>query len=638
MYSIDTNGLLDPHLGQEWLLTNGIGSFSSSTVLCCNARRYHGLLCAATNPPVGRIMALNRLAETVLFDGPAETPHELSVNQFGHNLHPRGDRYLQKFQLHDTARWEYTVRGGTLVKELLLAWKKNVAAIRYTWTGPAMTFSLVPFVGLRDFHSMRTAGTTFYAHATPRGVSVLDNPLAVHLQADAGEFLFAQDWWYNHNYAMDQERGQEHTEDLFTPGKFVLRFESGQSITLVASIDPIDPIDGFDWDAELDARRKALAVDTSASPTVQNLLRAAKDFIVARRQPNGEPGQTILAGYPWFADWGRDTMISLPGLLISTGRLEEARQVLSTFAQYVSEGMIPNRFDDYDNTPSYNTVDASLWFIHAVHEYLKASDDQKTYKDLLLPACQAIVKGYSQGTRYHIRMDPADGLITQGDASTQLTWMDAKCNGIAFTPRQGKAVEINALWYHALRLMGENKLADRVQESFVKTFWISPFRGLADVVDGDRKDSAIRPNQIFAVSLSNSPLSPDQQAAVVEVVRRELLTPAGLRTLNRSDRNYHSRYTGPQMQRDASYHNGIVWPWLIGAFLEAYVNVHHRSHESIEQAKTWLQPLINGMSTEACIGSISEIHEAEPPHRPVGCYAQAWSVAEALRIAKMLGM
>jgi predicted glycogen debranching enzyme len=235
-------------------------------------------------------------------------------------------------------------------------------------------------------------------------------------------------------------------------------------------------------------------------------------------------------------------------------------------------------------------------------------------------------------------MDPKDALITQGDWSTQLTWMDAKCNGVAFTPRQGKAVEINALWYHGLRLMGEDLLAERVKKSFVEAFWISPFRGLADVVDGDRRDTAIRPNQIYAVSLANSPLNREQQAAVVEVIRRELLTPAGLRTLNRGDRNYKSRYTGPQMERDATYHNGMVWPWLIGGFLEAYVNVHDRSAHAMGQAREWLRPLIDGMNTTACIGSISEIYEAEPPHRPVGCCAQAWSIAEVLRLAKILGM
>jgi predicted glycogen debranching enzyme len=330
-------------------------------------------------------------------------------------------------------------------------------------------------------------------------------------------------------------------------------------------------------------------------------------------------------------------MISFPGLFLTTGRFHQARQVLSVFAQHVSEGMIPNRFDDYTNEPHYNTVDASLWFIHACFEYLEASKDQTTFDAVLRPACRAILDGYRKGTRYHIRMDEADGLISQGDPNTQLTWMDAKTGDRAFTPRQGKPVEINALWYHALVLMGETELAAKVADSFRKTFWISPFRGLYDVVDGPRRDGAIRPNQIFAVSLPNSPLTEDQQKAVVEVVRRELLTPVGLRTLARGDPNYHARYYGPQVDRDAAYHNGMVWPWLIGPFLDAYLRINLHTEFAREQARQWLAPLVRQMD-EFCIGSIHEICEAEEPYRPVGCFAQAWSVAEVLRLAVELGM
>jgi predicted glycogen debranching enzyme len=301
--------------------------------------------------------------------------------------------------------------------------------------------------------------------------------------------------------------------------------------------------------------------------------------------------------------------------------------------------MIPNRFDDYTNEPHYNTVDASLWFVHGAFEYLRRSKDTDTVERVLLPACRAIIKGYQQGTRFGIRMDEADALITQGDATTQLTWMDAKCGHIAYTPRQGKAVEINALWYNALRLMNEAVLADRVRESFGNAYWISPFRGLADVVSNEgHRDASLRPNQIFAASLPHSPLTEEQQGAVVEVVRRELLTPVGLRTLAVGDPKYHPKYFGPQPQRDEAYHNGTIWPWPIGAFLDAYLKVHRRSPESVEQAKAWLQPLLRHMESDGSIGSISEIFEADAPHRPVGCPAQAWSVAEVLRLAVELGM
>jgi predicted glycogen debranching enzyme len=298
--------------------------------------------------------------------------------------------------------------------------------------------------------------------------------------------------------------------------------------------------------------------------------------------------------------------------------------------------MIPNRFDDYSNEAHYNTVDASLWFIHACYEYARLSEDRVTFENLLVPACRSIIAGHRKGTRFKIHMDEADGLISAGDEHTQLTWMDAKCDGIAFTPRHGKPVEINALWYNALRLVGETALAQRVQESFVKAFWYNPFRGLYDVVypDGSR-DSAIRPNQIFAVSLPYSPLNSEQQLAVTEVVRRELLTPYGLRTLARTDPNYIGRYGGPAFQRDKAYHNGTVWPWLIGPFLEAYLRAHHFSSDSKRQAGVWLKPLLDHLNS-GCIGQVSECFSGDEPHSPVGAPAQAWSVAEALRIAVLL--
>lgn len=653
LFTIETYGELEPHNRQEWLLTNGIGGFAASTVVGCNARRYHGLLCAATLPPVGRVMALNRVGEILTLDGDAEHPHELSVNQFRQSMHPRGDRYLRRFDLGDTARWEFDVEGVRVVKELQMLWLRNVAVVRYTidpGAGRRFEFAVLPFVSLRDFHGLRRShDASFQTQPGDRRVSVTQGSNTVHLAADAGDYRPAPGWWYGHVYAIESERGMDDAEDLYTPGRFVIEGTGPQTLTVWAATEGVEQPD---WDAELRKRRDAVvaacsdpenlaagpsSVCASASPIVRKLARAANDFVVYRKNPKGTDGTSVIAGYPWFADWGRDTMISLPGLLLVPGRFHQARQVLSVFAEYVSEGMIPNRFDDYTNQPHYNTVDASLWFVHAVFEYLRLSKDHHTFETILQPACRAILDGYRRGTRFHIGMDESDGLITQGDPTTQLTWMDAKCDGVVFTPRQGKAVEINALWYHALVLMGEKDLAAKVKASFRKTFWISPFRGLYDVVDGTRKDMAIRPNQIFAVSLPNSPLEPDQQHAVVEVVRRELLTPVGLRTLAKSDPRYIARYAGPVRQRDEAYHNGAVWPWLIGAFLEAYLKVNNDSPAAREQADHWLRALIATMDT-ACIGQIHEIFEADEPHRAVGCFAQAWSVAEVLRIAVRLGM
>jgi predicted glycogen debranching enzyme len=645
LFSLDTHGQLDPHRSQEWLLTNGLGGFASSTVLGCNTRRYHGLLCAATLPPVGRIMTVNRINEIIYLDGDDKKIHELGITQCRDCFHPRGEQYLRHFKLDDTATWEFDVDGVSVVKELQLVWMKNIAAVRYRVDpGPKrhVKLALLPFIGLRDFHSERHAdGSHFDVEIFARGVDVRNagNPLAARIVADAGAFQKMDGWWYGNFYAVEADRGLDCFEDLFSPGRFVIEGDGPFSITLWISLDAIEPLD---WDGQLAQRRGAIIAAASSPPPggsldQRRLIRAANDFIVARKAPNGSEGTTVVAGYPWFADWGRDTMISLPGLLLATGRFKQAQQVLTVFAQYVSEGMIPNRFDDYTNEPHYNTVDASLWFIHAAFEYLRLSHDGPTFEQKLLPACQAILSGYQKGTRFNIAMDPNDGLITQGDAKTQLTWMDAKQGDTAFTPRQGKAVEINALWYHALMLLHQTELAGRVRESFCKAFWISPFRGLSDVSNGDWRDNSIRPNQIFAVSLPNSPLTNAQQSAVVEIVRRELLTPMGLRTLSSSDQNYKGRYGGSPWDRDSAYHNGTVWPWLIGPFLSAYLRVNKSSDESIEQAKKWLYPLIDQMQVGS-IGQIPEICEGSPPHAPRGCPAQAWSVAEVLRLAIQLGI
>lgn len=644
MYSIETRGQLHPHLEQEWLLTNGLGAFASSSIVGCNTRRYHGLLCAATLPPVGRVLALNRIGETLVIDGQPRA--ELAVNQFNQTFHPRGDQFLRSFEFDGgVAKWVYDADGVRVTKEVQLVWMRNLAGIRYTVepsSGKSVQLRLQPFVSLRDFHALIHDQPAFDVRPGDKQVEVSRDGKTLHLRADVGTFEHGEDWWYNHTYAIETDRGQDDAEHLFTPGEFVVDISGKTVVTLWAGMEAA----GGDvtWDAMLklcpDPTAPAREANRIPKPTrpVEKLLRAAADFIVARKSPDGFAGTTIIAGYPWFSDWGRDTMISLPGLMLVTGRYAAARQVLSVFSQYVSQGMIPNRFDDYTNEPEYNTVDASLWFIHAAFEYLKATSDKKTFDSTLRPACQKIIAGYKAGTRYKIAMDPADGLITQGDEQTQLTWMDAKCGDTAFTPRQGKPIEINALWYHSLMLMGEKDLAAKVAGSIRTQFWISPFRGLADTINNGQQDQSLRPNQIFAVSLEHSPLTPEQQQAVVEVVRRELLTPVGLRSLARSDPKYKASYRGDQWSRDGAYHNGTVWSWLIGPFVEAYLRVNNHSEAAANQARYWLSPLVDGMDREACIGQISEIYEPEAPYRPVGCCAQAWSIAEVLRLAVHLKM
>lgn len=648
-YSIQTRGQWEPHIHQEWLLTNGLGSFASGTVAGCNTRRYHSLLCASLKPPAERYVLLSRLAEIVTVPAPtgdatAARTYELSANQFPNAVHPRGHEHLVSFDLSgETARWTYRVDDVTIEKELLLAWKRNLTAIRYHIRVPAgkrIRLELLPFIAMRDYHACRRgAEANFQIHSWTRHLTITHHHLQLHLCCEAGHWSDQPTWWYDHVYPVEAFRGLDFREDLWNPGRYIVDVSADTTFTVFASAEPFDT-PNFDklLAARLEARQEIeKSKPSTLSAPVSRLWSSAGAYVVDKTLPGGRVGKTVIAGYPWFLDWGRDTMIALPGLLLATRRYADARDVLVSFAEHVSEGMIPNRFDDYTGEPSYNTVDASLWYIHAVYDYLLATHDRETFAQKLRPACEAIVDGYARGTRYGIRMDPADHLIIQGDPSTQLTWMDAKCDGITFTPRDGKPVEINALWYHALMLLDRKELAGKVRESFRKAFWISPFRGLADVVNDHGRDCAIRPNQIFAVSLPNSPLQPDQQHAVVEVVRRELLTPFGLRTLAPEDPKYRPRIEGGPMQRDEAYHNGTVWPWLIGGFLEAYLKVNRNSDAAKQQAREWLSPLLEHMN-HGCLGHIAEVFDADEPRRPAGCCAQAWSVSEVLRLALILGI
>jgi predicted glycogen debranching enzyme len=635
VYSFETYGELQPWVGREWLQANGTGGFAASTVVGANTRRYHGLLVGATLPPVGRIVALSRVNETILRS--THSPIETGVSYFRDAIIPRGERFLRRFQHFITTRWEYEEGGAKLSKELLLCWERNVVAIRYQIdpgdSGP-LELRLQPFVALRDYHSLLRWDNSFDVRPEDKGCVVQRWGNELHLRCDGMTFTENRDWWYNFSYPCEIERGQDDIEDLFSPGSFSLNVESPTTLTFWAGLEPVDK---FNWDSELSRREQHTHGLDAPTRTQQRLNRAAGDFVVKRVREDDAAGQTIMAGYPWFVDGGRESMISLPGLLLSTGRYDVAGRVLCLFAKFLSEGMIPHVFDDYSDRAYYNSVDASLWFIHAAFEYLRTSKDSDTFDSILRPCCQEIIAGYTRGTRFGIKVDDRDGLLAQGDPTTQLTWMDAKTNGVVFSPRHGKAVEVNALWYHVLRLMGENDQADRVAESFRRTFWMGGYRGLADVDNETGRQDIVRPNQIFAVSLAHSPLNEDQQKTVVEVVRRELLTPYGLRSLAMSDPKFQARYTGTQFDRDKAYHNGSIWPWLIGAFLDAHLRVNHRSRHAVEQARRWLQPLVDSLE-DGCLGQISEIYEAQPPHRPVGAFAQAWSVAEVLRLAIELEM
>ncbi len=634
-YELYTQGALEPHVSREWLLTDGAGGFSMGTSVGINTRRYHGLFIPATQAPLGRAVLLGRVAETIITAGGR---FELSGNYFGQSVHPEGHKYLQRFMTEgDTAQWFYSVPGAKVTKTLKLTADGARLSYEVVSTGAESLGLLVQaFTPMRDYHHLGHAGNRAPLHFEQSGqsITVYRDSYTLRMTPSAGSFTPRPDWWFGHTYPIDTERGQEDQEDTFTPGVWEVAGPGPLQWELAVTAPTVkrpEAVSGGLYTT-------ALASKKTYGPKASALLSSAQAYLALRPRPDGKAGVTVLAGFPWFGDWGRDTFISMPGLMLTTGRTDLAFNVLATFAQFVSEGMIPNRFSDNGLDIEYNTVDASLWFIHAAHAYLEAGGDKAAFTKSLLPACKAIIDGYRAGTRYGIYMDPADSLIRQGDEHTQLTWMDAKYEGVAFTPRAGKPVEINALWYHALCLLEEKSLAGEVKEGFAK-FVRPDGLGLYDtILDDGTPDAKIRPNQIFAVSLEHSALTPKQQKAVVDVVKRELLTPHGLRSLSPADPGYRGRYTGPQSQRDAAYHNGTVWGWLIGPFVEAYLRSEKESAASMKQAQQWLLPLFDHLTHEGLFGQVAEIFDGDTPHRPVGCPAQAWSVAELLRMAAKVGM
>ncbi len=630
----------------EWLETNGKGGFASSTVIGLNTRRYHGLLTPALTPPVRRHVLLSRVEETMEGEG---TTIELGCSFYPGAVHPQGHRFLNSFRLDPFPVFTYWAGERGLEKAVFLVSGEDTVVLRYTlFAGTGCILSVRPFLAFRDYHSLTRRndaidGTLQQSSGT---VSVRPYPglPALSFHHDAREVIAGGDWWLNHQYPREAERGLDYEEDLYSP--FALRFElsTGSSVFVVASTDRTARSDARSLErAERERRRGVAQAAKTASPAIDERLALAADAFVVRREGGGS---TIIAGYPWFTDWGRDTMISLPGLCLVTGRTTEARDILTTFARYVDRGQIPNLFPDSGAAPEYNNVDGTLWFVHACGRYFEETGDLETARKVLLPALLEIIRHHRDGTRYGIRMD-ADGLLRAGDAGTQLTWMDARVGDWVVTPRAGKPVEVNALWIEALEttkemairlgVIGEAQplgdLARRAREAFGRRFWYPEGGYLYDVIDGPggASDPSLRPNQVFAAALPHPALDGERAKAMLEVVRRELLTPFGLRTLSPRDSRYTPRYEGGQLARDGAYHQGTVWPWLLGPFVTAYLRVHGRTGETVAAARGMLEPLLQHLHG-AGVGQLPEIFDAEPPHRPVGCFAQAWSVAEVLRL------
>jgi len=695
-----------PRSRDEWFLTNGLGGLASGTAGCVPERRYHAWFIPAMSPPVGRMAALQACAEWLVVRETAKgsepgrvVRHDLSSFRYANGmLSPQGASNLVEFRkTATTVAWTYEVADVRVTRELFLSRHRNAASVRYTVTGqlPAnAALEVRPLLSMRDFHDLQVkmdAAKFDVATQTSR-VHVAIKGLSLALAATRGDGNFARDdeWWSNFFYVREQERGQDALEHLYSPGVFVFPLHGSRPEGHVCEVqmfaEEISPTP-MDVDA-LRAKEHVRLADLANTATNRmgasdaktrdavTVLAVATDQFVVRRangdfDAHGAPALTsIIAGYPWFSDWGRDTCISLPGLLLSTGRFAEALASLRAFAGLRRRGLIPNCFDNGSGAPEYNTVDASLWFIVTCCRYLEASGDRDGFNVHLRQACMDIIDAYRKGTDYGIRMDERDGLIIAGNASTQLTWMDAKRDGVVFTPRFGKPVEISALWYAGLMMLEAAlekdhpntarelaQLASKTATGFDQ-FWDASRGCLFDCLvssAGTTKESSVnwtgstemRPNQLFAVCLPYSALSRERQRSVVSACERDLLTPFGLRTLAAGSAKYRPRFEGPLFERDGAYHNGTVWPWLLGPFCEAYLRVHDFSTDAKRRVRGWLTPLIDetlATATTARAGvvlpvrQVAEVYDADDgatPRRPDGCMAQAWSAAELLRVLQL---
>jgi len=637
---------------REWLVTNALGGFACGTIAQANTRRYHGLLLASLQPPVQRVLMVAKVEVLARYRA---REYELSCNEFADGtIAPRGFELLSSFADDcGVPVWTYACADALLEQRLWMAHGRNTTYLTFKLraAGEALDLELRPLCTYRDYHAHTRGGWALEVVPEEHGcrVTAFTGARPYRVLIDRGDFHGEPDWYWNFSHRAEAERGLDAQEDLFRPGTFRTRLQPGEQVTFIATAEPDFELPSVALERDQQRRRALLRTAPAASPQwIQRLTLAADQFIVARSSRSGEvQGTTVIAGYPWFSDWGRDTMIALPGLALATGRHAEASAILRTFARHVSEGMLPNRFPDSGDDAEYNTVDATLWFFHAVSAYLAATEDRALLREVYPTLCD-IIAWHRRGTRYGIHVDPEDGLLYAGEAGVQLTWMDAKVGDWVVTPRIGKPVEINALWHYALSQLASwarvlkdrhaaadyQAAAERVAARFADTFWNAAGGYLYDVVDGPegtieqgrRVDASLRPNQIFAVSLGSDLLDSARARAVVDVCARELLTPIGLRSLSPRDRHFAARYTGDSRARDGAYHQGTVWSWLLGPFALA----HHRVYGNADHALALLAGLASHLD-EGCIGSISEIMDGDSPHRPRGCFAQAWSVSETLR-------
>lgn len=635
---------------REWLVTNGLGGFASGTVAGLLTRRYHGLLIAALNPPLGRTLLVTKVDEISEYESKT---FALGANRWaGGAIDPHGFDFIQRFHLEGTMPvWTFALDDALIEKRIWMEQGANTTYVTYQMVrgGGATRLALKVLINYRDFHCSTQAGSwALDIQAVDRGLRVIAFPGATpfYLHSPEAAVDIAHDWYRNYDLAIERYRGLEDREDHLHAATFRASLEPGGSVTLVFSTEPAPDLDSrMALKRRLNHESSLLTRWNSAHPSlrkttprwVRQLVLAADQFIVSRPLPHHPRARTVIAGYHWFGDWGRDTMIALPGLALSTGRPEIAREILRTFAQFVDKGMLPNTFPEGGEPPQFNTVDAALWYFEAARQYFDATRDTRTLRELF-PILAEIISQYAQGTRFNIHADPADGLLYASESGVALTWMDAKIGDWVVTPRIGKPVEVNALWFSALMTMArlarslkrnsseyESK-ALRAREGF-RRFWNAPAQCCFDVLDGPAgNDSSFRPNQLLAVSLSERLLSAEQRRSIVDACERELLTPRGLRSLSPHDSRYRGHYGGPPRERDATYHQGTVWGWLVGPFVLAHLQVY----KDLARAAAFLEPAAQAI-LEYGMGTLGEIFDGETPFAPRGCIAQAWTVGELLR-------
>lgn len=656
----------EPMPRREWLVANGLGGYASGTVAGAVTRRYHGLLVASLPAPLGRLVMLNHLLERVRVRGSSPLWLGDEDEVAGPNAADRTG-HLAEFRLElGLPVWRYAIGGVEIEKRVVMPHGQNTVHVTYrllAGEGP-VRLTLRPSVHFRPYEAPvnADASLTYRLTATDDGYELASSaetpPLRLVLSGRHAALTLDVKGTSDIPYRMEANRGYASVGSLWSPGYFRADLVAGQPVTLIASTEVWESVHALPPEAagetEKDRRRRLLSVaGLGQTGLAAELVVAADQFIIApagraeeaaRARAAGEEVRTVIAGYHWFTDWGRDTMISLEGLTLNTGRYREAACILRTFGHYVRDGLIPNMFPDGARDGLYHTADATLWFFHAVERYVRVTGDTDTLRELL-PTFLEILRKHVEGTRFGIGVDPSDGLLRQGEEGYQLTWMDAKVDDWVVTPRRGKAVEINALWYNALRLtqswlhelgvgdqgLGVTAHADRAHAAFNARFWSETHGYLFDVVDGENGDDpACRPNQVFAISLDHPVLLRERWEPVMRTVRERLLTPVGLRSLAPGHPDYKAKYYGDLRSRDAAYHQGTVWGWLIGPYVDAWLRVYPDevavAHELVHG--------FEGHLTEACIGSISEIFDAEEPYVPRGCVAQAWSVAEVLRCLK----